>query len=165
MSDGQAGTPLNIAAAKKTGRDLMPIIVIFVFAIIMTVAAITIFNFINADPESAETVKHQEKLRQQDKIFNLMQQGTHALDHKNYDGAIRCFTEVQSILVGQDQPVLQFELNRYLAEAEFGKGNRALAKKYLETAESYRRKIRHYFDAEMNATKEKLKRSTGEKKP
>lgn len=165
MSGGTEGTPLNLAAAKKAGRDLMPIIVIFVFAIIMTVVSITVFSFTNGETTDPETLKHQEKLRRQDEIFSLMQQGFHALSQKNNDAAIHYFEKTLGLLGNQDQPILRFELNRYLAEAELARGNRARAEEYWKTAEKYRSEIRDYLDTELNSLQKKMEHPDGEKKP
>lgn len=161
---GNGEAPLDLAAAKKTGRDLMPMIVIFVFGIIMTVVAISVFNLLKSDPEKEEIRLQQENWRRQNEVFDLMKQGSHAMGQKKYAAALRSFEKTALLLEGQDHPVLLFELNLKLARAEAALGNRQRAERYVKNAERYRLMVQQYLNSELKKAHGEMKKQTGEQK-
>lgn len=158
---GNGDAPIDLAVAKKTGRDLMPMIVIFVFGIIMTVVAISVFNLIKSDPEK-EAIRLQQG--RQNEVFELMKQGSHAMGEKKYAAALRSFEKVALLLEGQDQPVLLFELNLKLARAEAALGNRQRAVQYVKNAKQYRLMVQQYLNSELKKAHGEMKKQTGEQK-
>lgn len=122
---------MNTDGEKRTdGRDLMPVIVIFIFAIVMTLVVIALRSMIREKEMNSGNAEFSE-LHQNAGRF--MDTGDHLLSEKKYAEAEKAFAAALKLLeqAGMEDPAVWIPVETRLAETAEKRGDATAVRNHL----------------------------------
>ena len=132
---------------RETGRDLMPIIVIFGFAIVMTIVVVTIFSFFRKGEGNEPEQTEQHVLEAGKHIAD----GETAFQAKNWDRAKDRYESAYQMLNGRKNPnpeilLLEIEICTRLCEISAERQDMKSARHFAGEAKRLRAELQTMLD-------------------